>query len=173
MIKKTAFFVIVISVIMCFSFLMKGIISKTQDAIEAADRIKTLPVFSLPTIEGDIFNSADIVDGPLVIIYFHPECLHCQYEIQSLYKSDIPGKVTKVLIVSTASPSVIKDYLDQLDLDGSVFPYLSDTTYTFKDIFSLKLVPSTLIYDSELQLVKIIKGETDINTLQKYLLSGK
>jgi hypothetical protein len=152
------------------TFLVSGILRKTESRNKISDRISRLPSFSFVTLTDETFNSSGIVKGPVLLIRFHPECEHCAYEISEILKSDIPSSGTKIILVSSAERDSLKSFLNQYNF--SAYPSviaLADTSYSFGDIFGTDIVPSNYIYDKELALVKVMHGEVKTETILKYL----
>lgn len=166
--------IILIVVIFLFAlttiFLVSGIVRKIQKQNQLAERLSKLPSFSFATLSAGSFNSSEIRRGPVLLIRFHPECEHCQYEISGILKSNIPSSGTTVILVSNADPDSIRKFLNMFNYSDypSVIP-LADTSYIFGDIFGSDIVPSNYIYNKELELVKILHGEVKTETILKYL----
>lgn len=60
--------------------------------------------------------------------------------------------------------------MQQFDIkNDSIFTVLSDTAFVFSEIFRTDVIPSNFIYNEDLRLVKVLKGETTIETITKYL----
>ena len=112
--KKRIAKVVLAGIAVVFFLLIGGIISKRQKASEQFARISALPDFTIPTIDGSLFNTSEISEGPLLITYFHPECEHCQYEISSLANSNIPDSGVKILLVSYAGSQQIRSFMGEL-----------------------------------------------------------
>jgi hypothetical protein len=163
--------VIVILLFVVFAaFLGLGIVKKIQKQNRIAERISKLPSFSFATLTDESFNSSDIKRGPVLLIRFHPECEHCEYEISGILKSNIPASGTTIVLVSGADPDSIRKFLSRFNYSDypSVIP-LADTSYMFGDIFGSEIVPSNYIYNKELDLVKVLHGEVKTETILKYL----
>ena len=170
--KKIIPALIIVSISIVFLMLVGGIIVKVVKANDSAERIRTLPSFSLGTLEGDIFNSDDLKSGPLLIIYFHPECEYCEYEISSLIANDIQSRGIKVLFVSNARPESIKRFMEPFNINFKNFHILSDTSLVFTQIFGISVVPVNILYDEDLKLVKYFKGEVKPDAILNYLGCG-
>jgi peroxiredoxin len=171
--KKGLAKVIILLMLALVVLLIAGTITKKNKADDIRDRISTLPEFTLPAIDGSIFNSGEISEGPLLITYFHPECEHCQYEISSLCKSNIPGSGTRILLISYVSSKKIRSFMQQFNVNNdNVFTVLVDTTFIFSELFRTNVIPSNFIYNKDLKLVKTLKGETTIEAITKYLQNG-
>jgi len=167
--KKKVSKLLLASIGIIFLLLLGGIIVKLLKSAEAADRIKNLPSFSLRTLEGNMFNSDSLTGGPLLIIYFHPECEHCRYEISSLIESEIFSKGIMILLVSHASPETIEIFMQQFSINDRNTQILCDTSLVFSDIFGTNVIPTNLIYNKDLRLVKLLKGEFKTEAIIKYL----
>jgi cytochrome oxidase Cu insertion factor (SCO1/SenC/PrrC family) len=114
--KRSLAKILVAAVVFVVTLLVGGIVSKKTKASERSSRISTLPDFTLPSVDGYLFNTGEISEGSVLIIYFHPECEHCQYEISSLVKSNIPESGVKILLISDAGSQQIKSFLEQFDI---------------------------------------------------------
>jgi thiol-disulfide isomerase/thioredoxin len=166
--------IILVLVILLFAvsaiFLVSGIIKKIQKQNRITENISLLPSFSFVTLTDQTFNSSEIKEGPVLLIRFHPDCEHCQFEISELLKSDIPASGTSIILVSGADPESIKQFLNPFNYsDYPSVIALADTSYSFGDIFGSEIIPSNYIYNKELELVKVLHGEVKTETILKYL----
>lgn len=162
--------IVIVIFVLSASFLISGVIKKMHKQTQIKEKIATLPSFSFITLANATFNSSEIKEGPVLIVRFHPECEHCQYEVSEILKSSIPAIAAKVILVSSAHPDSISKFLSQFHYSDlpSIIP-LVDTSYSFGDIFGNDMVPSNYIYDKELNLVKVLPGEVKTETILKYL----
>lgn len=171
--KKTVARLTVALILLTLLMLTAGIVKKAGKANEIAKRVKTLPDFTFPDVKGRLFSSSEITKGPLLITYFHPECEHCQYEISSLFKSNFLDGNTKVVLVSIAGPEMIREFIEQFKAENDTLLWvLSDTIMDFREIFGTEIIPSNFIYNENLELVKMMKGEIRTEAILKYLRNG-
>ena len=166
--------IILIILLVVFSLsmilLISGVSSKMIKEKRINEKISVLPSFSFKTLAKDDFSSSEIKKGPVLIVRFHPECEHCQYEISQIFKSDIPALVSNTLLISSDHPDSIRKFLEQYN--SSDYPSviaLADTSDSFSDIFGKDIVPSNYIYNKELKLVKVLLGEVKTETILKYI----
>lgn len=170
--KKTVARLTVALILLAVIMLTAGIIRKAGTANEIAERIKTLPDFTFPNVNGDLFISSEITRGPLLVTYFHPECEHCQSEISSLFESNFLDGNIKVVLVSYADPGRIREFMDQFKTEYDTMLWvLSDTLMDFREIFGTEIIPSNFIYDENLRLVRDLKGVIRTETILKQLRS--
>jgi len=137
----------------------------------AETRIQTIQHCCLESLEGkpvciDEFDP----QLPTVIIYFHPECEHCQYEAKEIgiHASEFANTN---LLMATPDRSIqrIKDFATQNHLwviDN--FNLLLDKTDAFNRHFGTATIPSVFIYKNK-KLVKKYIGETKIEAILKII----
>jgi len=156
------------------SFLVFGITRKTKEKALMEEQISKLPSFSFVMLDNTVYNSDSIKEGPVLIVRFHPECEHCQYEISELLKSKIPDSGIKVLLISDAERNIVISFLNQFNISEKqkIIPLL-DTAFVFGEIFGKDIVPSTYIYNKDLELVEVLPGEYKIETILSYLEEGE
>ena len=161
---------VIVIIVLFASFLITGMVRKVQNHKLITERITRFPSFFLMTLSNEPFNSSEIKKGPVLVIHFHPECEHCQYEISEILKSKIPTLGARIVLVSSAHPDSIRRFLNKFKYSDypSVIP-LADTSYIFEDIFGNGIVPSCYIYNRKLDLVKVLHGEVKTETILKYL----
>lgn len=168
--RKIILGVVIVIFVLSATFLILRMINKVQKHKQLAEKIARFPSFSFMTLTNETFNSSEIRKGPVLVIRFHPECEHCQYEISEILKSNIPASGACVILVSSADPDSIRKFISQFDLsDCPAIITLADTSYIFGDIFGSDIVPSNYIYNKELVLVKVLYGEVKTETILKYL----
>jgi thiol-disulfide isomerase/thioredoxin len=168
--RKIILGAVVIGFVLLATFLITGVINKMQRQTQIKEKIETMPSFSFMTLTNETFNSSEIKIGPVLIVRFHPECEHCQYEVSEILKSNVPESGVKVILISSATPDSVKSFLNQFNyLRFPSIILLIDTSYVFSDIFGSDIVPSNYIYNRELELVKVLQGETKTETILKYL----
>jgi peroxiredoxin len=168
--KKNLAYLIIAILIIVFLILVSGIYSRKTKAKKAFQQIEILPAFTLPSLNGELFYSDAITTGPILITYFHPECEHCQYEISSIFSSKLPEEDFKIILISNADPVQVKSFIRQFDLrNDSLLWVLCDTSHVFSKMFETQIIPTNYIYDKDRHLVKIVKGEINVQTILKNL----
>jgi thiol-disulfide isomerase/thioredoxin len=168
--KRILLIVIVLIVTSLMMFLIIGIIDKTNKSKMVKERFKTLPHFSMNTINDSVFNSSDIKKGPVLVLFFHPECEHCQYQIKALFGKWDETSGIQVILISNAEKEVIRNFLNI----NNLFKYpgiivLVDDSFSFKKYFGTELVPAIFIYDKNLKIAMHFQGEMRPETIFRYL----
>ena len=168
--KKALMLIVIILITGLIVSLIIGIVDKANKRKVAKERIKTLPVFSMRTLSGTLFRSDQIKKGPVLVLFFHPECEHCQYQITTLFKNLAGTAGVHFILISNAEKEAIRNFLKENNLrDYPGLIALADETYSFSDYFGTEIVPATFIYDRNLQLVRYFQGEVRPETILNYL----
>jgi thiol-disulfide isomerase/thioredoxin len=163
---------VVLVVVSLTLFLVAGTVRKVTNQKRTEEKIIRFPAFSFMTLSGSQFNSSEVKEGPILVVHFHPECEHCQYEISEIFKNNIPKSFRNVFLISSANPDSIKSFLIRFNYTDyqSVIP-LVDSSYSFQEIFGRGTIPSSYIYSNKLKLIKAIHGEVKteniLNSLQQ------
>jgi peroxiredoxin len=164
--RKGVLSIVVIIAILSVLFLAIGTVRKVKKHDYIEKKISNLPAFSFITLSNETFNSSEIMAGPVLIVHFHPECEHCQYEISEILNSNIPELYKKVILISSAHPDSIRNFFKKFNLADLQFVIaLADTSFKFEEIFGSGIVPSSYIYNKRLELLKVLHGEVKTDVL--------
>ncbi len=130
------------------------------------EQIKYLPK---PAIFQWLGKSAVSNDKPTIVLFFSPDCEHCQYEAQAIFKQKDAFANINLWWVSVADSSAIKQFAKTYHLEELPNNYLArlpveKVVQTFGSIS----VPHIFIYDGNEVLQKEFRGETKIETILKY-----
>ncbi len=134
----------------------------------ATEKVQTLQHCCFNSLHGgqtclDGFNP----NQPTVIIYFNPECEHCQYEATEIGRQpERFGKANMILITPDNSRERIENFARQYRLwqvDNLVV--LLDRNFQFKKYFGTSVFPSVFIYGANKRLLKQFIGEVKMEAV--------
>ncbi len=133
--------------------------------------IQTTPKFSFINVSrGGLFVSDSIKNRKsCLIIYFHSECDHCQYEAKEISKNFKRFENYQLLMISYEAVDSIINFKEKYKLNHDNITFLHDKEYKFEEIFGHTPIPTSFIYNRNQELVKVFKGEVKIEALLKYL----
>jgi len=133
-----------------------------------------MPSLSFYALNQTIFNYNNVKKNSTLIIYFHPECEHCQYEAKELLENKEHFSKVSILMVSPAPLIQIKQFNTEYHLDKiSTLKVLWDKERKFKSYFGTSIFPTVLIYNNKNRLQKKYKGEVKIEAILKHLEASK
>lgn len=141
--------------------------------IEAAV-VAANPPLTVYTLAGD---TADIRylgnDHPSVVVYFSPDCDHCQREAKSLRSHLADFRGIPIIMLSLEGAAETREFSRAYKLDSTpeVRFYL-DRNHQFPLYFQTRGYPIILIYNSQHHLTRLFQGETSPADIIRALPKG-
>lgn len=133
-----------------------------------------LPVFSMADTDNNPFSTAEIKQGPLLLVYYHPDCEYCRNELTELFNSSFMQSDNRLMLVSNAPCDTVISFLGGFRLpDTERIITLIDTAFVFEDLFGTPVIPSAFLYNSDLDLIKAFYGEYKIETILNSFRQGE
>ncbi len=136
---------------------------KNLSAIESLPNLRMITIDSSTRILPD-----DIPKGcPVILIYFDPDCEHCQKVTDDLilHMSEL-GHAKIYMVTNNPSHEALEQFYQKNRLDKSQNIIIAeDYKYSFYRLFKPSAVPYIAIYNAKKSLVKIYQGETDVNSI--------
>ena len=109
-----------------------------------------------------------------VVLFFHPDCEHCQYEAKAMMEQRNAFTDINVWWISAADTSAIKTFSQTFVLAKFPNTYLAHIPAgKIIQTFGSVSVPHIFIYDEQGILQKQFKGETKIDAILKYINAQK
>ncbi|MEO8710679.1 MAG: protein disulfide isomerase family protein [Parafilimonas sp.] len=127
-----------------------------------------IPSFTVLNTDS-IYISDKIIpkDKPVVIVYFSPECGHCQITADEFSKRMIDMKDIYFVWVSYYYPlSEVKEFAKKFNLqqfNNILIGKLSD--YSLPSYYRIKFTPFMAVYNKEHHLIKTYQQGTEADTL--------
>ncbi len=128
-------------------------------------RYENIPSFNINIVpDSSVFSNNNLQKGkPLVIMFFSPDCEHCQKETKELlaYKEEL--KNIPVLMASPSSYPAVKQFYEEYALAG--MPNIKmgqDNNFKLGSIYQLKTFPSIFVYDHNGKLAKAFVGNIGV-----------
>lgn len=133
----------------------------------------TLPLFSmLETDSTTWFNNENLPkDQPVVIVYFNPECSHCQLTAHEfMEKKDVFKDVFFVWITYRASFSEIKQFGEANKMfDAKNIRLGKEMKYSIVPFYNVHYTPYVAVYNEHGKLMQTFDGGTDPDTVLQLL----
>lgn len=128
-------------------------------------KFETIPAFNVYTVpDSTAFTNKNLLKNkPLVIMFFSPDCEHCQKETKELlaYKEEL--KNIQILMVSPSSYSMLKQFYQEYGLSAmSNIKLGNDLNYALGSIYQLRTFPSMFVYDQTGKLAKAFVGNIGV-----------
>ena len=160
------------------SFLAAFIISTimVQAQIDSSaknlSKFEKIPSFNMYTVpDSTSFSNKNLTaNKPFIIMFFSPDCEHCQKETKELlaYKNEL--KDIQILMASPSSYGMVKQFYKDYNL--SAMPNIklgNDVNYALGSIYQLRTFPSIFVYDNTGKLSKAFLGNIGVPAILEAL----
>ena len=152
------------------SYLAWGFRAKLTRKQEVAERIQHMPTFRAEGINHVLLTNDSLAHVPAVLVFFDPDCDHCQREADELSKKATTLAPAQVLLLSSAPLPALSTFAKVHKLtnvpDLRVAHIDRQVAY---DTFGFASVPDVLIYHADGSLAKRFKGETSVEAIRRQL----
>ena len=113
---------------------------------------KNIPAFSLfSSPDSILYTKENLPKGvPIVIVYFSPDCGHCQYEAIEIVKNMKKLDKAFFLWVSYRKISEIAEFAKKYELEKyQNVKFVRDTKYVLPPYYKVEFTPFIVIYNSK------------------------
>ena len=143
--------------------------SKMTDSLPY-QKYPTLPAFNVMLLDSStIVNTFNIPEGkPTLIMFFDPECKHCQAETKMLTaKMDSLKDIRFYMVTSVHDFNKIRNFYNEYHLGDykNIEVVGRDYEYFFITYYGIKYVPDMVLYDGHKKLLKFFEGHTTVREL--------
>ena len=119
-----------------------------------------------------ILNAADLPKGkPLVLIYFDPDCDHCQKLMTELFKKINSFKKVEMVLITFKSVTEVAAFEKKYTTSkyANMRVGTEGTFFYLKNYYKLEKMPFTALYDSKGNYSYSYRDETPMDDLIKRL----
>lgn len=139
--------------------------AQTDATATAAKSIEQAPAFKIIRVpDSTVFESTQLKkDKPFVLMFFSPDCEHCQKETKELlaYKQELKG--LQIVMVSPLSFDLIKIFYQDYGLASMPDVVVGqDANYALGSRYQLRTYPSIFVYDAKGKLAKAFVGNAGV-----------
>jgi len=176
--KKSALFIIVISIVTLISLVLYkfGSLKVGNKTIDTSKTSRSqMPLFEFETLDGAIFSKYNLdKKRSTIIIYFDPECGLCERPAKICYKFQKIFKDSQVLFVSSSTVKKMQIYIKKFNLNkiSNVNFYIVDFD-TFYKLFNESRTPTYFIYNAKQKHIKTINDEIPVKILARYIKAAQ
>ena len=154
-----------------FSFLFFGALSFMM-LITAEVKSQALPSFQMQLTNGKNYSSKSISHiKPLILIYFAPDCEHCQVLMDEIFKKINSFKKAEFVMVTFKPLNEVADFENhyQTNKYQNIKAGTESPIFFFRTYYKVENTPFTALYDKDGKLIVSYKKETPVDDLLKHL----
>lgn len=149
------------------SFLLgAGIASRLAHKQNVAEQTRVLPNLTFQSYDGSPVH-LNVGTQPTVLIYFEPDCDHCQQEATEYRKAAQTLEAMRVLWLSSAARPAVEQFAVAYGLVPNQVVLLNREVAYKK--FGFSAVPNIMIYRADGSLVRRFKGVTSFKEIHSLL----
>jgi thioredoxin-related protein len=154
--------------ICCLSSVVRA---QTYDSVPPYRKDSTIPAFTILQTDSTWFNKEALPhDKPVIIIYFRPDCSHCQLTAHEFQQKLKKFKDAFFVWASYDSVAHIKSFAEEYRLlNAKNIKVGRDTKYYLPSFFRVKYTPFIAVYNKKGKLVQTYDGGTEPDTILQLL----
>ena len=141
------------------------------DTLAPYQKVDYIPNFSILTADSVWFFKSQLsTKKPTLILYFSPDCGHCQIETEALLSKISLLKNLQIVMVTSRPFADMKNFAQYYKLQRYRSIIIgSDPLYRISKFYDVKFTPFSAFYDKKGKFVKAYKKEIDMLELVKFL----
>jgi thiol-disulfide isomerase/thioredoxin len=152
------YFIILISVVAL------SLSAKAQtDTVPNYIQIPYIPPFKIQLVDSSWYSKTNLAaKRPTLILYFSPDCGHCQLETEELLSRSKQLKNLQVVMITSRPYEDMANFAEHYKIDR--FPFIKigwDPQRFVTNFYSVKFTPFSALYDKKGKLVKVYEGGID------------
>jgi four helix bundle protein len=133
---------------------------------------QSIPSFSMQLTNGKLFSAKDLShEKPVIIIYFAPDCEHCQTLMNVFFKKIQDFKKAQIVMVTFKPVNEVVDF--ERSYQTIKYPNIKVGTeiplFFFRGYYHLENTPFTVLYDRHGKLIISYIKQTPVDDLIKHL----
>jgi thiol-disulfide isomerase/thioredoxin len=125
------------------------------------NNIQQIPAFNIVRVPDSTgFSSRQLIkQAPLVLVFFNPDCDHCQQQVKELLAHKSELKRLQIVMVSALPYSLIKTFYENYQVASMPNVIMGqDENFVLGGIYKPARYPSLYIYDAGGSLAKVFAG---------------
>ena len=131
-----------------------------------------LPPFQMMQANGKIFRAQDLPMGkPILLVYFSPECDHCEKMLQSFFKKTTDFQKASIAFITYLPVDKVSKFTKDYHL--AKYPNMvagtEGSTFFVRNYFRIKELPFAALYTKNGDLVVTYEKEVELNSLAEKL----
>jgi thiol-disulfide isomerase/thioredoxin len=140
-----------------------------MNADTTAPYLKTpfMPAFSIQTQDSSWFNKASLeTKRPTLILYFSPDCGHCQTETEEIISKMKELKNLQIIMITSRPFEDMTAFADKYKINR--FPSIkigTDPARLVTRFYDVRFTPFSALYDKKGKLVKVYKDGLNMQEL--------
>ncbi|MBC7827953.1 MAG: redoxin domain-containing protein [Chitinophagaceae bacterium] len=151
-------------IVLCIAF-EQGIAQ--QDTSAPFKRFPVVPPISLLKSDSGLITKEDLhKNQPVIIMYFFPDCHHCQHQIEDMIKRMDDLKKIQIILTTYKPMEEMAAFEKKYNLQD--YPNIQvgrDTKYFIQPFYRIRNLPYLALYDKKGNLITTFEGNVTVDKL--------
>jgi peroxiredoxin len=145
------------------------------DTVPPFKKTNKIPDFAILRTDSTWFTNKQLPQNkPFVLIYFAPDCGHCQLTAQEFVKDMDKLKNIELVWVSSRTPEQIKEFAEAYKLNQFSNVVMGrDPNYKLVPFYKIEFTPFMAVYDKRGKFLNSYPQGTNPETITKLIKNGK
>ena len=156
-------------IIPLFLFILLSVSGFSQTAVGT----KKIAPFQMTLTNGKPYNFAQLTPGPVVLMYFSPDCDHCQEFTKALLKNYTVNSNKQLVMITFQPMEMVKQFATTYNLAS--YPNIKigteGTSYLVQKYYQIRSFPYIAMYDKNGKHLRTFEGEQPYTEIFKALKS--
>ncbi len=128
-------------------------------------KYQTLPAFKANIVpDSTDFSNKDLNrKNPVIIMFFSPDCEHCQRETKELLAFKNELKAVQIVMLSPSSYHALHQFYDEYGLSSMPnIKMAQDINYSLGSLYQIRTFPTMYVYSNTGKLLKAFAGNVTV-----------
>ena len=158
--------VVILVIIGMLGYAVYGFVTREQVPVEGLEVGNLAPDFELETLEGETVKLSDLKGQKVFLNFWASWCGPCRSEMPDMQKFHEDRDDVTILAVNVNDrPENVDEFLEEY---GITFPILPDEGTAVSTQYSIQLLPTSYLIDSEGKIEHIAKGALHYEDMVDY-----
>jgi len=151
-----------------FLFLAVTLASLSLFSQVAKNNGKIAP-FEITTADGGSFKASQLKKGPVMLMYFSPECDHCRHFTKEMLEKHKSFAGEQIVMVTFLPADEVKHFSEEFKLPSyhNIITGTEGKTFLVRNYYNVTQFPFVVLYDKEGKQIKVFSSRPDVDDVIK------
>lgn len=155
-------------IMMSICLLASVLFTPAKTIAQANGKSGKIPPFRIMQANGRLFKAEDLPVGkPIIIIYFSPECDHCDHLMKELFKRETDFRKASIAMITYLSVEKVAKFVKEYRLDKypNIYVGTEGTSFFVRNYYNITDMPFAALYTLNGDFVKAYKKNVVLTDL--------
>lgn len=125
--------------------------------------------FEITLADGSSFNASQLKKGPVMLVYFSPECDHCRHFTKGMLEKYKSFAGEQIVMVTFLPADEVKHFSEEFKLSSyhNIIAGTEGKTFVVRNYYNVTQFPFVVLYNKEGMQVKTFSSRPDVDDVIK------